>query len=216
MNSHSYITEFIGTFLLVLIGCGVAAMMGTNPSASIATALAFGVVLIVLVYAFALASGANFNPAVSLGLAVDGRMSYTQMGGYWIAQFAGAILAAALLLYLIGASSGLGASIGSLTGPYPWKAVLVEAIITFILVFTVLVVTANSQYSAVSGLAIGLALFVAVLFGFYLTGGSANPARSLGPALFTNNLSTVWIYFVGPFLGALVAALVYRYVYSHA
>ena len=214
MSYRPYVTEFIGTFLLVLFGCGVAAMLGKNPSASIATALAFGVALVVLVYAFALASGANFNPAVSLGLAVDGRMSYNQMAGYWIVQFAGGILAAALLLYLLGEASGLGASIGSLTNSFPWKAVLVEAIITFILVFTVLVVTANASYTAVSGIAIGLALFIAVLFGFYLTGGSANPARSLGPAIFTNNLSTVWIYFVGPLLGGLIAALAYRYIYA--
>lgn len=213
MDYRPYITEFIGTFLLVFVGCGVAAMMGKNPSASIATALAFGLGLLILVYAFALLSGANLNPAVSLGLAVDGRMSYGKMGGYWIAQFLGGIAAAALLLYLLGASSGLGASIGSLTGPAPWKAVLVEAIITFILVFTILVVTANTGYAVISGVVIGLALFIAVLFGFYLTGGSANPARSLGPAMFTNNLSTVWIYFVGPLLGGLIAALVYRLLY---
>lgn len=213
MELRPYITEFIGTFLLVLIGAGMAAMMGGASNANVATALAFGLVLVVLVYSFALMSGANFNPAVSLGLAMDGRMSYGKMGGYWIAQFLGGIAAAALLLYFLGRESGLGATVGLFTKSAPWKAILIEAIITFILVFTVLAVTANGNYSAVGGIVIGLALFIAVLFAFYLTGGSANPARSFGPALFTNNLSTVWIYFVGPFLGAIVAALVYKFLY---
>lgn len=203
-------SEFIGTFFLVLFGCTVAAQYAGKENPGLATALAFGIALIVIIYAWSSISGANVNPAVSLGLAVNGQLSYGTMFLYWIAQVLGAIAAAALMVYIIGKESGLGASIGSLTNTDPWKAVLVEGLLTFVLVYAVLVMTNNPQYANFAAIGIGLALLVGVLVGYYLTGGSLNPARSIGPALFTNNMGTIWIYIVGPLLGGLLAALVYR------
>jgi aquaporin Z len=197
--------EFLGTFLLVFFGCLTAA---TN-SGQVATGLAFGVVLLLMVYAFGPASGSHFNPQVSFSLALTGNISVVKMILYWIFQLSGALLAATILNYLLGAETGLGASVGSFTNTFPWKAVVVEAVITFIFITTVLYVVNNSSLSTVSGLIIGAGLFLAVMVGYPLTGGSANSWRSLAPAIFTGNLPTVWIYFVGPFIGAFVASIVY-------
>ena len=196
--------QFLGTFTLVFIGCGTAALAtqatlrgkngeksyGEINSALIATALAFGVALVVIIYMWGASSGAHVNPAVSLGFALTDQMDYGTMGMYWIAQILGAIAGAGLLAYLIGVESGLGASVGSLTYKFPWKAVIVEAILTFFLVSAIFAMTANSNYTLVAGLIIGIALLMGVLFGGPLTGGSMNPARTLGPALFTNNMSS--------------------------
>jgi MIP family channel proteins len=219
---EKFLAEFVGTFTLVFIGCGVAALtyQATRPKAGtdgfgeknaslIATAIAFGVALMVIVYMWASISGAHVNPAVSLGFALTDQMSYGTMGYYWIAQVLGAIAGAALLAYLIGTESGLGASVGSLTNTFPWKAVIVETIITFLLVSAIFAVTSNSSYAIVAGLVIGIALLMGVIFAGPLTGGSANPARTLGPALFTKNMGSFWIYLIGPFLGAILAALLY-------
>jgi aquaporin Z len=210
---QQYVAEFLGTFLLVFFGCGAAALYSKQPTAGLSTSLAFGVVLAMLIIIFALLSGANFNPAVSLGLAMNGKLSYGEMSKYWIFQVLGAIAAAALLYYLIGPETGLGASIGPLTTEAPWKAVIVEAILTFVLVYVVLTVVNNSDYDTIAPLAIGLALMVGVLVGYNLTGGSLNPARSIGPALFTKNLGTIWIYILGPLVGGGVAALLYKYLH---
>lgn len=180
----------------------------------VATAIAFGVALAVIVYIWAGISGAHVNPAVSLGFALTDQISYGQMGYYWVAQILGAIAAAALLAYLIGTDSGLGASVGSLTYTFPWKAVIVEAIITFLLVTAIFAITSNANYALVGGLVIGLALLMGVLFAGPLTGGSANPARTLGPALFTNNMKSFWIYLIGPFIGAILAAIAYSLFYN--
>jgi len=165
--------------------------------------------LMVLFYIFGTYSGAHVNPAVSFGFACAGRMSWWLMIGYWIAQIVGAIAAAALVMYFFGQDSGVGASVGSLTNTNAWEAVLVEAFLTFFLVLAILFVTANPWLAIVSGIIIGAVLTFDMLAGYYLTGASMNPARSLGPAIFSNNLTTYWIYVVGPLIGALVAAIVY-------
>ena len=202
--------EFIGTFALVFIGCGAAALTFQQGGSLFGTAFAFGLVLMTMIYAFGSYTGANFNPAVSFGLALAGRMSWGVMIAYWIVQLLGGIAAAALIAYFFGTASGVGASVGSLTNTEAWKAVLVEAIATFFLVITVLIVTRKPLLSLVAGLAIGLILAFDILAIGPLTGGSMNPARSLGPAIFSNNIGTYWIYVVGPLLGGLVAALVYK------
>jgi len=204
------LAEFIGTFTLVLIGCGAVALAVQQGFNIIISAFAFGLVLLALVYTWGSYSGAHLNPAISFGFAVAGRMPWLLMLGYWIAQILGAILAAALVAYFFGTASGAGASVGILTNTDAWKAVLVEAFITFFLVLTVLFVTRSPMLSLVSGLAIGLIVVAAMLAFGYLTGASMNPARSLGPAIFSGNMGTWWIYVVGPLLGALVAALIFR------
>lgn len=222
-----FAAEFLGTFTLVFVGCGVAALtyaatldkngtqgFGEKNASLIATALAFGIALMIIIYIWAGISGGHVNPAVSLGFALTDQISYTTMGYYWIAQFLGAIAGAALLAYLIGTKSGLGASVGSLTHSFPWKAVIVEAIITFFLVSAIFAMTSNSNYAVIGGLIIGVTLLLAVLFAGPLTGGSANPARTLGPALFTNNMGSFWIYLIGPFIGAVLAAIMYAIMYN--
>jgi MIP family channel proteins len=204
------LVEFLGTFTLVFVGCSAVALTAQQGGSLVGSAFAFGLALMAIIYAWGSYSGAHVNPAVSFGFAVAGRMNWGLMLGYWIAQLLGGILAAALIAYIFGTASGVGASIGSLTNTDAWKAVLLEAILTFFLVVTILLVTRNPMLAVASGLAIGLVLTFDMLAGAPLTGASMNPARSLGPAIFSNNLGTYWIYVVGPLLGALVAALVYK------
>ena len=206
----SLLSEFIGTFTLVFVGAGAVALTASQGGSLVVSALAFGLVFMAIIYAWGTYSGAHVNPAISFGHAVAGRMNWGLMFGYWIAQLLGGIAAAALIAYFFGTASGVGASIGSLTNTDAWRAVLFEAILTFFLVITVLLVTRNPMLAVASGLAIGLVLTFNMLVGAPLTGASMNPARSLGPAIFSNNMGTYWIYVVGPLLGALIAALVYK------
>lgn len=202
--------EFLGTFTLVFVGAGAVALTAAQGGSLVGSAFAFGLALMILIYAWGSYSGAHFNPAISFGTAVAGRMNWGLMFGYWIAQLLGGIAAAALIAYFFGTASGVGASIGSLTNTDAWRAVLFEAIITFFLVITFLLVTKNPWMAFSGGIAIGLVLTANMLFGAPLTGASMNPARSLGPAIFSGNIGTYWIYVVGPLIGALVAALIYK------
>ena len=202
--------EFIGTFLLVFIGCGTAGLIAVKNNNFLAIAVAFGLILAILVYMFGNIS-AGFNPAVSFAMAVDGQISASDMLMLWVAQIAGALAAAGLLAYLLGSTSSIGQSIGKFTTEAPWKAVTVETIITFILTITILIVGGDKKYAMVAGAAIGMALLLGVLYGGALTGGSMNPARSVAPFVFRQNLQYMWIYILGPFLGALIAVFVYRY-----
>ena len=209
--------EFIGTFALVFVGASAVALTASQGGSILASALAFGLALMMVIYIWGTFSGAHVNPAVSLGFAVSGQMSWVLMLGYWIAQLLGGIAAAALVVYFFGTSTGAGASIGSFTHTNMWKAVLMEALLTMFLVITYLLVYRNPLNAIVSGLIIGLVLSFCTIVGGSVTGASTNPARSLGPAIFSMNMGTYWIYIVGPIIGALVAALVYKlftYEYS--
>lgn len=204
------LSEFIGTFTLVFIGISAAAQTAVQGGSFLGTALAFGFVLITLIYILGSYSGANFNPAVSFGLALTGRMNWGIMLAYWITQFIAGIAAAALVAYFFGTESGVGATIGSLTHTNPWGAVLAEAIATFFFVITVLIVTRRPALTLVAAIVIGIALGVGILSIEPLTGGCVNPARGLGSAIFSRNMGTYWIYLVGPLLGALFAGLIYK------
>jgi MIP family channel proteins len=201
--------EFVGTFTLVFIGGSAVALTVGQGGSLLASAFAFGLALLTLIYMFSSYSGAHFNPAVSFGFAVAGQMNWLLMLGYWVAQLLGAITAAALIAYFYGTATGAGASIGYATNTDAWKAILMEAVLTFFLVMAYLLIYRNPGLALITGLAIGLVLTFAMLAGGPVSGASMNPARSLGPALFSNNMGTYWIYVVGPLLGALVAALVY-------
>lgn len=204
------LSEFIGTFTLVFIGASAVALTIGQGGSLLTSAFAFGLALMTIIYVWGTYSGAHVNPAVSFGFAVAGQMNWGLMLGYWIAQLLGGIAAAALVAYFFGTSTGAGASIGSLTNSNAWAAVLMEAFLTFFLVLAYLFIYRNPMQALVSGLAVGLVLTFAFLTGGALTGASTNPARSLGPAIFSNNMGTYWIYVVGPLLGALVAALIYK------
>ncbi len=231
MTLRKLVAEALGTALLVIVGVGVATLSfgfhleGASTSAGIvATALAFGLVLLVLAYTLGPISGANVNPAVTLGFLFSGRMSLTEACGYWGAQFIGGI-AGALVLWGIFSGSptyskatvGLGANGWgpkvSMIGIGLGGAFTVEVLLTFIFVLAVLVATSRVGSPGFAGLAIGIALTIVHLIGIPLTGTSVNPARSLGPALILGGkaLSQVWLFIVAPLVGGAIAALCYRY-----
>lgn len=206
----SLVAEFFGTFTLVTIGCGAVLLGASNGGNNMVSALAFGLALIAAIYTWGAQSGGHFNPAISLGAAVSGEMDWMRMFAYWIVQIVAGIAAAAVLVGFFGTASGVGASTGEWTTTNKLKAVLLEALLTFFLVLAFLFTTRGSSASIVAGFVIGLTLAAAMFVGLPWTGGSMNPARSFGPAIFAGQLNTVWIYLLGPLIGAVIAALLYR------
>ncbi|HEY1591257.1 MAG TPA: aquaporin [Solirubrobacteraceae bacterium] len=225
------VAEALGTAVLVIVGVGVATLSfgfkftGTSTSAGVvATALAFGFVLLALAYTLGPISGANVNPAVTLGFVLSGRMSLKEASGYWAAQFVGGILGALILWGIFSSSpeysrsvvglgtNGWGPKV-SMTGIGLGGAFAVEVVLTYIFVTAVLVATSRVGSPGFAGLAIGVGLTVVHLIGIPLTGTSVNPARSLGPALIVGHkaLSQVWLFIVAPLVGGGLAALSYRY-----
>lgn len=203
------LVEFLGTFTLVFLGASAAAITFAEGGSIIASAFAFGLALLAIIYIWGPYSGAHVNPAVSFGFAVAGQMNWGLMLGYWIAQILGAIAAAALVAYFFGTANG--GSVGILADTESWKAVLISAFLTFFLVLAYLFVYRDPMKAMVSGLVIGFLLVACILAGSYLIGaGAVNPAQALGTGLFANNMGSYWIFIVGPLLGALVAALVYK------
>jgi len=232
MNLRKLVAEALGTGLLVFFGVGVATLSfgfklaGASPSAGIvATALAFGLVMMIMAYAIGAISGAHINPAVTMGFLVSRRMSVAEAVGYWVAQIVGGIVGA-WLLYLVfsavpgysAATTGLGTDgygAQSIIGLGAGGAFLAETILTFSFVLVVLTVTTKAASTSLSGLAIGLALATVHLAGVPLTGTSVNPARSIGPALFAGGpaIDQLWLFIVAPLLGGVLAALVSMYLY---
>ncbi len=209
-----YVAEFIGTFVLVLFACGVAAVTGCAfPEAGyVATALAFGLCIVAMAYSIGNISGCHINPAVSIGCLVAGRMSVKDFVGYVVAQFLGAIAGAAVLMALIGTDKGLGCN-GLYNGSIG-MSFLVEVILTFVFVLVILGVTSKKGNGGMAGIVIGLTLVVVHLFGIPFTGTSVNPARSFGPALLLGGdaLSCVWVFIAAPLVGGVIAALVWKYL----
>lgn len=210
-----YVAEFIGTFVLVLFACGTAVVAGCTAEANVAyllTALAFGLVIVAMAYSIGNISGCHINPAVSIAMLVSKKMSVKDFVGYVVAQFAGAIAGAAILMALVGKENGLGQN-----GLYDGDVVLslvVEVILTFVFVIAILGVTSKESNGNVAGLVIGLTLTLVHIFGIYFTGTSVNPARSFGPALFIGGdaLANVWVFIVAPLVGGVLAALVYKFL----
>ena len=215
-----YLAEAVGTFILVLFGCGTAVVAGEKVGV-VGIAFAFGFALIGAAYGIGPISGCHINPAVSLGVWVAGRMRAADMFGYWIGQFAGAILAAGILSVIVSGVSG--GHDPSKLGQNGWgpgylgeynltSAILFELVATFIFVVVILGSTQKAAPAGFAGLAIGITLVVIHLFGIYITGVSVNPARSLGPALFAGGkaLSQVWLFLLVPSLGGIVAGLLFR------
>lgn len=207
------LAELLGTFTLVFIGAMTGALAGPSGGGIVAVALAHGIALAVIVYAWGSISGAHVNPAVTFGLALTGKIGWGKAVAYWVAQCVGAAIAGYLLLYLAGASSGLGATTGSLTATHPVKTIVVEAVLTFFLVTAVFGSAVAGRNGNAAGLAIGLVLTMDILAGGAATGASMNPARTLGPALALGDFSYLWMYFVGPLAGGAAAALLYDGLY---
>jgi MIP family channel proteins len=198
-----HLVELVGTFALIFIGAGTGAI---GKAGLVGVALAHGLVVAVFTWNFGGVSGSHINPAVTFGMLVAGKMNIKDAIGYWISQLLGAALAAAALMMVLGgAESGLGATVLA-EGVSPAQGIILEAILTFFLVNTFLQTTGKGKAGDLAPLAIGLTLIFVTLMGGPITGASVNPARTFGPALFTGNLGQLWIYIVGPFLGATVAA----------
>lgn len=206
-----YISEFIGTMVLVFVGCGTAAGIGCDVNGGyLATALAFGLAIVAMAYSIGNISGCHVNPAVSVAVFMNGGMDKKDFAGYVVSQFLGGIAGAALLVPIFGKMSGLGAN--ALFHDNVILSFLIEMILTFIFVIAVLGVTSQEKYSNVAGLVIGLSLTLVHLIGIGLTGTSVNPARSFGPALLSGHMTGLWVFVLAPFVGGALAALCYKYL----
>jgi aquaporin Z len=208
--------ELVGTFVLVFFGVG-SAVFGIDRIGPLGVALAFGLVLLALAYAIGPISGCHVNPAVTLGVLLARGISAREAVSYWIAQVVGAVIAGGLLRLLV-SLGGITDRTGSL-GTNSWGdtvnvfgALVVEAVLTFLLVFVVLLVTRHDAAPGFAGLAIGLTLAVIHLVGIPLTGTSVNPARSIGPAVFAGAeaLGHLWLFIVAPLVGAVLAVALVR------
>jgi aquaporin TIP len=208
------IAEFIGTFALVFIGCG-AVMSGGG---IVGVALAFGLILAIMVSSLGHISGGHFNPAVTLGFVITRRIATTLAASYWIAQFAGAVAAALLLKWIYPDRITDAAKLGAPTLA-PELSVgagfVVEVVLTFFLVWVVFATAADPRgaFAIIAGLAIGLTVTADILIGGPLTGAAMNPARAFGPMLVQNVWADGWIWYLGPFLGGGLAALAYDMLY---
>ena len=225
-----YISEFIGTAVLVLFGCGSA--VAANELLDVAgiveaplafstllIAFAFGLSIVAMAYSIGNISGCHINPAVSLAMLISKKMTGKDFVGYVIAQTLGAICGAALLWVFVGSNASLGQNgFGDLSalGTTAGIAFLVEAILTFVFIMVILGVTSKTENTAVTGLVIGLTLTLIHILGIPFTGTSVNPARSFGPALLVGGtaLSQVWLFILAPLVGSTVAALVWKYLNS--
>ncbi len=210
--------ELLGTFALVVIGVGTIMAVGPQADAgTLEVAFAHGLVIAVMITAVGHISGGYFNPAITFGFMLTRRISVLLGLFYVIAQFAGGVLAALLLRWIFPAANRDATNLGAPArhtidlGP----ALVVEALLTFFLVWVVFATTADprSTYSAVAGIAIGLVVVFDNLMGYPLTSAIVNPARALGPQLVGNSWTDWWIWYVGPLAGGAIAALLYDELY---
>ena len=221
-----YLAECIGTMTLVVLGCGTAMLVGCDAAAGggyILTAFAFGLTIVAMAYSIGNISGCHINPAVSLAMVIRGDLSVKDFIGYLISQCAGALIGAALLALIFKTGNvtdmtgGYGSNgLGGVNGSAP-AGLLVEIVLTFIFITAILGVTSSkAKHGSFAGLVIGLTLVVVHILGIGLTGTSVNPARSFGPALVAaisgnaEPLKALWVFIVGPFIGAALAACTYK------
>ncbi|MFH1297499.1 MAG: aquaporin Z [Bacteroidota bacterium] len=223
-----YVAEFIGTFSLVFFGCGsavIAGITGSGPSGIglLGISIAFGFALVAMAYAIGGISGCHINPAVTIGFLTAGKIEAKEAIGYIIAQFLGAIFGSGVLyLIMIGqpdfkmgewalGSNGWGE--GYLGEYNTLSALLIEVVMTFLFIFVILGTTSKFGNGVMAGLAIGVTLMLIHLVAIPVTGTSVNPARSLGPAIFAGGkaLAQLWLFFVAPIAGAILAALAWKF-----
>ena len=219
---RKYLCEFIGTAVLVLFGCGSAVIAG-GTLGTLGIALAFGLSIVAMAYVIGNISGCHINPAVSLAMLINKKMSFKDFAFYIIAQILGAILGTAILYAILAscgldiATSGLGANgfgDASAVNINVWGALLVEVILTFVFIYTILGVTSDEKKDSIAGVVIGLTLTFVHIVGIPLTGTSVNPARSLAPAIFLGGIAIeqVWVFIVAPFIGSALAALTFKFL----
>jgi MIP family channel proteins len=212
MSAPRLVAEAVGTFMLVVIGPGAAAVnLHTQGAVShVGVALSFAFVIVAGVYALGHISGAHFNPAVTMGFWLSGRFPHREVIPYALAQLGGATAGALLLRVLLGADARAAATVPSV--PLP-SALMIEIVLTFFLMLVVMAVATDHRVaSPAAGLAVGLTVGFDALMGGPLTGASMNPARTFGPAIATGVWDGHWLYWLGPLLGASLAVLTYGYL----
>jgi len=227
---RKYVAEAVGTFALVLIGCGSAVIAGKailtgtlDGLGLLGISLAFGLTLLVMVYAIGGISGCHINPAVTIAMLVAGKIKVKDSVAYIIAQCSGAIVGAGVLLLIVSgrdgytiAGSGLGQN--SYGGEYTLLACLIaEIVLTAIFLFVIFGSTSKDAPKGFAGIPIGFALVLVHLIGIPITGTSVNPARSLGPALFVGGeaINQLWLFWVAPIIGGIIAAVIWKYVFEN-
>lgn len=214
MQFKALVAEFIGTFALIFIGAGAAAMSDSL----VAVALAHGLVVMAFAFSYGNISGTHINPAVSIGLLVGGQIKVGEAIGYILAQLIGGVAGASALSFVLAGAGGgsLGATVPA-PGVGVGQAFVLEVVLTFLLVNSIYHCAVSGKAGNLAPVAIGLTLTACIAMGGPLTGASLNPARSLGPALFSGEptaLSSLWIYLVACPLGGVLAALVHKYLTS--
>ncbi|MBR2743946.1 MAG: MIP family channel protein [Clostridia bacterium] len=223
-----YLCEFIGTAVLVLFGCGTAVVtggltagVGLGTMGVLAIAIAFGLSIVAMAYVIGNISGCHINPAVSLAMLISKKLSLKDFAGYVIAQCAGAFAGSGILFAILAntniGTSALGANgfgEASAVGISMLGAIIVEIVLTFVFIYTILGVTSDEKKGSVAGIVIGLTLAFVHIIGIPLTGTSVNPARSLAPAVIQGGeaLKQVWVFIVAPFVGSALAAVVHKFL----
>jgi aquaporin NIP len=203
--------ELIGTFALVFAGAGAIMVDAkTGSLGHVGVAISFGLVITVMIYALGHISGAHFNPGVSLAFALGRHFPWSRLAAYWVAQAAGALLAAAILRGSLGNIAHVGATLpsGSQGQSFLWEVVL-----SFFLMLVIMAVATDTRaVGEAAAIAIGATVGLDAMFGGPVSGASMNPARSLGPALVSGDLHALWIYLTAPFLGTALGALAYQFL----
>lgn len=204
-----YVAEFIGTFALVFIGTGAIIVneQYNQPLGLFGIAFAFGMIISAMIYIFGNISGAHINPSVTIALAIGKLTTKKEAIFYILAQTTGALLASGLLKLMFQENLLLGSTIPS-RGLL--QSFIIEFIMTFFIMLTILGVTSKKEFSNIAGLVIGLVITGIILFAGPISGGSFNPARSFAPAIISGNISSLWIYITAPTLGTIVAMLVWK------
>ena len=212
MNSKNYISEALGTFTLVF--CGTAAMTVNEITQGAVTHVGIGItwgfIVIAMIYAFGEISGAHFNPAVTIAFAYAKKFPWKEVPKYILFQFIGAIVASLLVWYLFPESKTLG---GTQTILPPFKAFILEYLLTFFLMLVIINVSTGSKETGImAGMAIGGVVMLEALFAGPMTNASMNPIRSLAPAIVSTNFTNLWLYLTAPILGAITAVLSCKWV----
>jgi aquaporin Z len=224
-DMQKYLAEFIGTFVLVFIGTGAAVVAGKSLGV-LGIAFAFGLAVLVMVYTIGPISGCHINPAITIAMLMNGKIPSKDALIYIVVQCIGAIIASALLLAILTgnpayslSTNGLGQNGYGIASPGGYSLVsglIAEIILTFIFLMVIFGATSRAAPAGFAGIAIGLSLTMIHIFGIMITGVSVNPARSLGPALIAGGtaLSQLWLFIIAPVIGAILAALVWKYLFE--
>ncbi|XP_010937151.1 aquaporin NIP2-1 [Elaeis guineensis] len=206
------VSEIIATFLLVFVTCGSAALYTSNHDriSQLGQSVAGGLIVTVMIYAVGHISGAHMNPAVTLSFAVYRHFPWIQVPFYWAAQITGAVISSYILRELLDPITNLGTTTPSGT---VWQALVMEIIVTFCMMFVTLAVATDTKaVGELAGLAVGSAVCITSILAGPVSGGSMNPARTLGPAVASKKYNGLWVYFIGPPMGTLSAGLAYTFI----